>query len=98
MDKEWTKTVAMTCGDLMDILKDQPPDRPVVIEYGTMNEGAPLSAADVGMYSEASGEGQTYLAPEDLEERIAREAPGWHAEDDAAPEGAVRVLVLERGH
>lgn len=83
-------------GELVDWLSTQPRDRMVVLSKDAEGNGySPLADADETMYlAESTWAGETYPTPEQLAELVAQPGGGWDAEDDAAPEDAVRVVVL----
>jgi hypothetical protein len=83
-----------TVGDLMDYLATQPRDRKIVLSKDAEGNGfSPLADAGESMYSaETTWSGDVHPTPEDLAELIAG-GGGW-TEEDAAPDGAERVVVL----
>ena len=85
-----------TVGELLDYLATQPRDRKVVMAKDAEGNGhSPLADAWEAMYEpESTWSGATYLTPEQLAEEIAGpNRQGWSSED-AAPDGAERVIVL----
>ena len=59
------------------------------------NGHSPLAEAWESMYAaESTWSGQTYITPEDLAEVMAGPNPDGWSEEDAAPDGAERVIVL----
>jgi hypothetical protein len=96
-----------TAGWLADYLAGQPRDRKIVIAKDSEgNDHSPLAdaseamyqpdqvRAEDGSYEACTWAGSTYLTPEQLaEEMAAPNLQGW-SDEDAAPEGAVRVIVL----
>lgn len=85
-----------TAGELLDYLATQPRDRKVVLSRDAEGNGySPLADAGESMYvAETTWHGDCYMTPEALAEQMARpDNPGW-SEEDAAPEGAERVIVL----
>lgn len=93
---DFSRTIEV--GELRRLLAGYPDDMPVVLAEDPEGNGySPLASFELVMYEpESPWSGQTYPTPEDLAERIAdpeRFGAGW-GEDDAAPEGAVRVVEL----
>lgn len=81
---------------LMDFLATQPPDRLVVMAKDAEGNGySPLEDVREGMYlAESAWSGDMYVTPEQLAENIRdRFEQGW-TDEDAAPDAAVRVVVL----
>lgn len=85
-----------TAGELADWLARQPRDRKVILRKDAEGNGhSPLAEAWEAMYAaDSTWSGETYLLPEELAELMAGEnRQGW-SEEDAAPDGAERVIVL----
>jgi hypothetical protein len=83
--------VALTVGDLLDYLAEQPRERPVVLEKDAEGNGySPLSSAFEGMYvAETTWSGEVWPTSEQMDE------PGsGYSEEDRAPDEAERVVVL----
>lgn len=86
------KSVAMTCGELAELVNAQPPDRPVVLSKD--DECGPLVSAEEALYvAEDEDSGEVYPTPGRLAELVSQ-GRGWHPVKDAAPDGALPVLVL----
>lgn len=85
-----------TVGELIDYLSTQPRDRLVVLSKDAEGNGhSPLAEVEETMYlAESTWAGEVYPTPEQLAELAARPGSQWDAEEDAAPEDAVRVVVL----
>ena len=83
-----------TVGELLDYLATQPRDRKIVLSRDAEGNGfSPLADAGVSMYAaESTWSGTVHPTPEDLAELMAGSG-GW-SEEDAAPDGAERVIVL----
>lgn len=85
----------ITLGGLRDLLDrlpyDLPDDTPVILAKDAEGNGySPLASFELAMYEpESTWSGQTYPTPEEM----AQPGSGW-GEDDAAPDGAVRVVEL----
>jgi hypothetical protein len=85
-----------TAGELGDYLSAQPRDQKVVLRKDAEgNDHSPLAEAWEGMYvADSTWSGETYPTPEDLAEAMTPpNLQGW-SDEDAAPEGAERVIVL----
>lgn len=84
-----------TVGELLDYLATQPRDRLVVMSKDAEgNDYSPLADASVNMYAaESTWSGHAYVTPEDLAELRAQPGSGY-TDEDAAPDDAVRVVVL----
>lgn len=87
--------MAMTVTELRAVLADLPDDMPVVMASDAEgNSFSPLEDADQAMYvADSTWSGDVYNTPEDLAEKMARPNSEW-TEEDAAPDDAVRVLLL----
>lgn len=87
--------MSMTVKDLRTMLDGLPDDMPVVLSKDAEGNGhSPLAVGGEAMYdAETTWFGEISPTPEDLAAYIA-EGTG-HTEEDAAPETAVRVLLLE---
>lgn len=85
----------MTVAGLRAALADLPDDMPVVLAKDAEGNGySPLSDADEAMYlADSTWSGEVYLTDKQLQDKVARGVGGWGPED-AAPDGAVRALVL----
>jgi hypothetical protein len=81
----------MTVGDLRDVLADYPRDMPVVMaKDGEGNGHSPLADVDVAMYvPDSTWSGEVYATPEEI-----ADPDSIHTDEDEAPDGAVRVLLL----
>ncbi len=84
-----------TCGELADYLATQPRDRKVILQKDAEGNGySPLADADVAMYeADSTWSGEVYMTPEDLSAAMVSGMSGY-SEEDAAPDGAERVVVL----
>jgi hypothetical protein len=85
-----------TAGELADYLAVQPRDRKVVLSKDAEGNGySPLAEAWEALYvADSTWSGEAYPTPEDLAEAMMPpNTSGW-SDDDAAPEGAERVIVL----
>lgn len=91
--------MAMTVSDLRAALAHLPDDMPVVMASDAEgNDHSPLDDAAQAMYmAENAWSGEVYVTPEDLVTLTSNPESGW-SEDDAAPDGAVRVLLLGPVH
>ena len=79
-----------TVGELMDYLATQPRDRKVILEKGA-DGYSPLAGAGEAMYeAESAWSGEVHPTPEQM---ASPENPGY-TDEDAAPDGAERVVVL----
>lgn len=87
---------AMTVGQLRAALAELPDEMLIVMASDAEgNEHRVLAAAGECLFEpDSSWSGETYNTPERLAELVAGPG-GWNAEDDAAPEDAIRVVVLE---
>jgi hypothetical protein len=83
-----------TVGELMDYLATQPRDRKLVLSKDAEGNGfSPLTEAAEAMYlADSTWSGSLYITPEELAHSLAND--GGYTEDDAAPDGAERVVVL----
>lgn len=83
-----------TCGEAADYFATQPRDRLIVMASDAEgNNHSPLADAEVVMYAaDSTWSGEVYPTPEDLAALIDMNR-GW-SEEDAAPDDAVRVVVL----
>lgn len=88
--------MSMTVKELRDLLQDLPDDMLVVMASDAEGNGhSPLADAAVAMYvANSTWSGDVYLTPEELAAEVAKPGSRFDAEDDAAPEEAVRVLLL----
>lgn len=84
-----------TVGELRRWLADQPADRLVILQKDAEGNGySPIADATEAMYVAASTwSGEVYPTQEELVQLVAQ-GSGWDPEDDAAPDDAVRVVVL----
>ena len=81
---------------LRKALESLPDDQLVVLSTGLTDRATPLGEVSEVLYASVSyRHGAVYFTPEDLAELIASGEGGWAADLDAAPEGAVCVLLLE---
>lgn len=85
-----------TVGELADFLATQPRDRKIILRKDAEGNGhSPLAEAWEAMYAAYSTwSGQTYMLPEELAGIMAGDNPRGWSEEDAAPDGAERVIVL----
>ncbi len=85
-----------TAGELIDYLATQPRDRRVILRKDAEGNGhSPLAEAWEAMYSaDTTWSGDTHPLPEDLAEWMAGPNPQGWSEEDAAPDGSERVIVL----
>ena len=86
---DW-KQYTITAGVLRERLKDVPDDTPVILQKDAEGNGySPLAGADEGMYeAESTYGGEAYMTSEQIA------ADPAYTEEDEAPEGAARVIVL----
>jgi len=84
--------MAMTVGELVDYLVDQPRDRSVVLAKDAEGNGySPLSAAEEAIYvPESTWSGEIYPTPEQI--ATEKDPADWF--DGSGEEGAVRVVLL----
>jgi hypothetical protein len=84
-----------TAGELADYLATQPRDRKVVLSRDAEGNGfSPLADAGESMYAaETTWSGTVHPTPEDLAGWMAQPGSAW-SDEDAAPGGAERVVVL----
>lgn len=86
-----------TVGELKAVLADLPDEMKIVMSRDAEGNGhSPIASAEEGMYlAENAWSGEVYVTSEWLDEKINAESDrgGW-SEEDRAPEGAERVLVL----
>jgi len=81
---------------LRKALESLPDDQLVVLATETVERAVPLGEVAEALYVPGSARyGDVYCTHEDLAERVESGVGGWDADLDAAPEGAVRVLLLE---
>jgi hypothetical protein len=80
----------MTVAQLRTKLAALPDDMPIVMSNdGEGNDYSPLSETEEGMYlPESTWSGDLYMTPEQVAARTDA------SEEDEAPDGSVRVLVL----
>lgn len=88
--------MALTVAELRQVLDGLPDDQLVVMASDAEgNSHSPLADAEEAMYVAASTwSGDVYNTPEELAVKAAQPGSGWDAEADAAPDDAVRVLLL----
>ena len=84
-----------TVGELADYLATLPRDRKVILRKDAEGNGhSPLADAWEAMYSaDTTWSGETHPTPENLAYWMAEPGSAW-SEEDAAPEGSERVIVL----
>jgi len=77
-------------------MRHLPGDTPVVLQKDAEGNGySPLAGGEEGMYlAHSTWSGEAHLTPEQLAEKLEDPDSGYDEEDDAAPEGSVRVLIL----
>jgi len=77
-------------------LESLPDDQLVVLVTEDLAEHAvPLGEISESLYVPGAARcGDVYCTPEDLAEKVDSGVGGWDADLDAAPEDAVRVLLL----
>jgi hypothetical protein len=87
--------MSMTVAQLRAQLADLPDDMPVVMAADAEgNSHSPLECAEQAMYvAETTWSGDVYCTNEELAQKMAEPNSPWTA-DDAAPDDAVRVLLL----
>lgn len=80
-----------TVGELMDFLATQPRDRKVILRKDEEGNGhSPLNDAWESMYfAETTWSGETYPTAENI-----ASSDGYYGDEDVAPEGSERVVVL----
>lgn len=80
-----------TVGELLDYLATQPRDRKVILRKDAEGNGhSPLANGWEAMYeAESTWSGETYPTPEDI-----AASDGYYSDEDEAPEGSERVVVL----
>lgn len=101
VDTEYAKVLAdlreaaMTVGQLKAALADLPDDMILLMDTDAEgNDTRVLSRLSDAMFvPESAWSGETYNTPERLDELMA-EGGGW-SDEDAAPDEAIRVVVLE---
>lgn len=81
----------MTVAELRDLLATLPGDMSIVLSRDAEGNGhSPLAGGEQSMYlAETTWSGEVYMTPEEIASR-----PDADPEEDAAPDGAVRVLLL----
>jgi hypothetical protein len=86
---------AVTVGQLMAKLAQLPEDAIVVMASDAEgNSHSPLSSVNESMYlPETTWSGDAYPTAEELAEKMAQPGSGW-SEEDAAPDDAVRCVLL----
>lgn len=86
----------MTVDELRAALVGLPGDMLVVMASDAEgNSHSPLSNAVVVMYvADSTWSGDTYMTPEELATKTAEPDSGW-TDEDMAPDGAVRALLME---
>lgn len=80
----------MNAGELREFLVGYPDDMPVILEKDAEGNGySPLCAAAEKMYYPTSSwSGECHPTDEEVDEGR------WYSEEDRAPEGSVRAIVL----
>jgi len=81
---------------LRKALESLPDEQLVVLLAGLADRAIPLGEVSEALYVPgATRTGDVYCTHEDLAEKVDSGVGGWDADLDAAPEGAVCVLLLE---